>query len=72
MIDATTVQASPKANNTPEHRRLGASLRGTFAGVPAPKLVGVSDAVLMSNNDLARRARQAEREWKRSLRRRAR
>lgn len=57
-------------NRTAEHRSHGAKLRGTIMGVPAPKLVGVSDAVLMANNQMARDARRAEIEWKRTLRRR--
>lgn len=40
---------------------------GTFGAFRQPKIVGVSDTVRIANKDLARRARQAERAWKRSL-----
>jgi hypothetical protein len=40
---------------------------GTFGAFRQPRMVGVSDAVRIANNDLARRARREMRAWKRSL-----
>lgn len=57
-------------NATPEHKRLGASFRGPIMGVGRPKVVGVSDEVALSSYYLARSARAAEIQWRRSLRRR--
>lgn len=68
-IDGTSIRASRRQPDSAEHRRLGASFRGTFAGVPRPEHKG-DPGVEFANRDLARRARIAEREWKRSLRRR--
>lgn len=44
-----------------------ASMRSAFNGVPAPKYKG-SDEVRYANQDLARRARKAEKAWRRTLR----
>lgn len=47
-----------------KHRK---AVQPVFTGRYAPKIVGVSDAVLMSTTASAKAARQAEREWKRTL-----
>lgn len=45
---------------------------GTFGAHRRPKVVGVSDDVAYASRLLARRARQEERRWKRSLSRKQR
>jgi hypothetical protein len=49
-----------------EVRRNRIAVRATFTGRSNP-MVGVSDAVLLSNRLSSQAARQAEREWKRTL-----
>jgi hypothetical protein len=40
---------------------------GSFGAFRAPKVVGVSTDVAIANRDLARRAKIAERQWRKSL-----
>jgi hypothetical protein len=47
-----------------KHRK---AVQPVFTGRFAPKIVGVSDTVLMSTTASAKAARQAERNWKRTL-----
>lgn len=49
-----------------EVRRNRLAVRATFTGRSNP-VHGISDDVLLSNTVSSRAARQAEREWKRSL-----
>lgn len=42
------------------------AMRSTFTGRSNPT-TGISDAVLLANGQSAKAARQAEREWKRTL-----
>src|SRR5262252_7419708 len=64
LVDGRTVSKASRKVGTP-------ASNGTFGAFRRPKVVGVSDAVLMANNDLARRARDAERTWRRDQRRKA-
>jgi len=46
---------------------LRAQLRGSFNGVPRPKVVGVSDQVALATRYMERDAAKALRAWKRTL-----
>jgi len=52
---------------SPERAERAWENTGVFSGVSAPKLVGVSDTVRISNRDLARRANREMRRWQRTL-----
>jgi hypothetical protein len=52
---------------SPASRRTSYVSTGSFGAFRAPRVVGVSDDVRVSTDDLARRASREMRRWKRTL-----